>query len=185
MSPYRTPFAPYDYRERSGTALVTWRMSTTARLIMSDFRRRGFIRASYGMLKVARIWHGATFSEFEDDSELNGHGPLTAAKLAKLADYTRLVSIIAERLRPFLQDGEVRSFLFNRQLRNFFQKVPCEYWANPESAGMLMRFFLRNSKFGRPCRNQSLATQFTLASVTSLSYWSLKQPGRGWGWMRA
>ena len=106
--------------------------------------------------KVARIWHGATFSEFGDDPGLNEHGPLTAAKLAKLADYRRLVSIVAERLRPFLQDRKVRSFLFNRQLRNFFQKVPCEYWADPESAGMLMRFFLRNSKFGRPRRNQSL-----------------------------
>jgi hypothetical protein len=91
--------------------------------------------------KVARIWHGATFSEFGDDPGLNEHGPLTAAKLAKLADYRRLVSIVAERLRPFLQDRKVRSFLFNRQLRNFFQKVPCEYWADPESAGMLMRLF--------------------------------------------
>jgi hypothetical protein len=29
---------------------------------MSDFRRRGFVRASHGILKAAKIWH-ATFSE--------------------------------------------------------------------------------------------------------------------------
>jgi len=110
-------------------------------MIMSDFRRRGFIRASHGILKAKKIWHGATFGELEGRAAVNGHGPLTAASSTIFAEYTRLVSDVVERLRVLLRDGELRSFLFNRQLSNLFQKVPCEYWAKPESAGTLERLF--------------------------------------------
>jgi len=110
-------------------------------MTMSDFRRRGFVRASHGVSKAAKIWHGATFSELEGKAAVNVHGPLTAANSTIFAEYTRLVSDVVERLRVLLRDGELRSFLFNRQLHNLFQKVPSEYWATPESAGMLERLF--------------------------------------------
>src|SRR6266849_4959993 len=97
-------------------------------MIMSDFRRRGFVRASHGILKAAKIWHGATFSE-----------------LASFAEYTRLIWVVVEQLRILLRDGELRSFLFNRQLGNHFQKVPCDYWAKPESAAMLERLLFEHS----------------------------------------
>ena len=108
---------------------------------MSDFRRRGFVRASHGILKAAKIWHGATFTELEGKVAVNGHGPLTAASSTIFAEYTRLVSDVVERLSVLLRDGELRSFLFNRQLHNLFQKVPSEYWAKPEAVGMLERLF--------------------------------------------
>src|SRR5712672_81131 len=96
-------------------------------MIMSDFRRLGFVRTSHGILKAARIWHGATFSELEGK--------------ASFAEYARLIWDVVERLRVLLRDGELRSFHFNRQLNNLFQKVPSEYWVKPESAGRLARQF--------------------------------------------
>jgi hypothetical protein len=51
------------------------------------------------------------------------------------------VSLVAERLRVFLQDGDLRSFFFNRQFGNVVQEVPAAYWARPESAAMLQRVF--------------------------------------------
>ena len=44
---------------------------------MSDFLKRGFLRASHGILKAARIWHGEIFSEVDCKPAINGHGPLT------------------------------------------------------------------------------------------------------------
>jgi hypothetical protein len=109
---------------------------------MSDFRRRGFVRASHGILKAAKIWHGtATFNELEGMAAVNGHGPLTAANSEVFAEYMRLVSDVVERLRVLLRDGQLRSFLFNRQLSNLFQEVPSEYWVKPDSADRLARFF--------------------------------------------
>ena len=72
---------------------------------------------------------------------VNGHGPLTAANSIIFAEYMRLVSDVVERLRVLLRDGQLRSFLFNRQLSNLFQEVPSEYWVKPESADRLARLF--------------------------------------------
>ena len=137
---------------------------------MSDFRRRGFIRASHGILKAKKIWHGATFGELEGRAAVNGHGPLTAASSTIFAEYTRLVSDVVERLRVLLRDGELRSFLFNRQLSNLFQKVPCEYWAKPESAGTLERLFFEafeiQSSVSQPVPCDSI--YFSVGDLTEL-----------------
>lgn len=109
---------------------------------MSDFYRRGFVRASNGILKAATIWHGATFSELEGQAAVYGHGPLTAESSTIFAEYKRLVSDVIEQLCVLLRDGAFGSFLFNRQLSNLFHPVPPEYWDNSESAGMLERLFL-------------------------------------------
>jgi hypothetical protein len=139
-------------------------------MIMSDFRRRGFVRASHGILKAAKIWHGATFSELEGKAAVNGHGPLTAASSTIFAEYTRLVSDVVERLSVLLRDGELRSFLFNRQLHNLFQEVPSEYWAKPESAGMLERLFFEafeiQSSVSQPVPCDSI--YFSVGDLTEL-----------------
>src|SRR5437868_5446666 len=139
-------------------------------MIMSDFRRRGFVRASHGILKAAKIWHGATFTELEGKVAVNGYGPLTAASSTIFAEYTRLVSDVVERLRVLLRDGELRSFLFNRQLSNFFQKVPSEYWAKPESAGTLERLFFEafeiQSSVSQPVPRDSI--YFSVSDLTEL-----------------
>jgi hypothetical protein len=139
-------------------------------MIMSDFRRRGFVRASHGILWAAKIWHGATFSEVEGKAAFNGHGPLTAESSTIFAEYTRLVSDVVERLRVLLRDGELRSFLFNRQLSNLFQKVPSEYWAKPESAAMLERLFFEafeiQSSVSQPVPRDSI--YFSVGDLTEL-----------------
>jgi hypothetical protein len=118
-------------------------MSTIARLIMSDFPRRGVIRAGQGMLRAGKVWHSKVFSMIEGEpfAALSGHGPLPEAGSRTFAAYTMLVSMVAERLRVFLQNGDLRSFFFNRQFGNVFQEVPAAYWASPESVAMMQRVF--------------------------------------------
>jgi hypothetical protein len=48
---------------------------------MSDFRRRGLVRASLRMLRAGKLWHSKVFSMIEGEplAALSGYGPLTEA----------------------------------------------------------------------------------------------------------
>jgi hypothetical protein len=96
------------------------------------------------MLRAGKLWHGKVFIMIEGEpfAALSGHGPLTEAGSRTFEAYTMVVSMVAERLRVFLQDGYLRSFFFNRQFGDVFQEVPAAYWARPESVAMLQRVFL-------------------------------------------
>jgi len=110
---------------------------------MSDFRRRGFVRAEHGILMAAQNWHKESFSEIEGKAAaaINGHGPLSQASLLAFEKYKRLISNVAKRLNVLLRDGELRSFFFNRQFADRFEAVPTAHWSEPESVGELVRLF--------------------------------------------
>jgi hypothetical protein len=147
-------------------------MSTGARLIMSDFRRRGVILAGHGMLRAGKVWHSQVFSMIEGEpfAALSGHGPLPEAGSRTFEAYTIFVSMVAERLRVFLQDGDLRSFFFNRQFGDVVQEVPAAYWARPESVAMLQRDFFDafeiQSSLSQPVPRDSF--YFSVSDVTEI-----------------
>jgi hypothetical protein len=129
--------------EKLGAKDEDFLKKATARLIVNNFRQYGFIRASHGILRAAKVWHSEAFTLIEGKAfaALNGHGPLPEASSTAFEAHKTIISIVAERLRVFLLDGDLGSFFFNRQFGNVFQEVPPAYWAKLESRAMLERVF--------------------------------------------